>query len=94
MLTGPTAQNETFMKAGMDFIEQTLVIAEVMRVVPQSLASRIAAFLQKKLNASQIIFKTLEPIAAQRIEERARAAQGHKVPEYVSDRRFPFHNCS
>ncbi|KAM7208248.1 putative cytochrome P450 E-class, group IV [Naviculisporaceae sp. PSN 640] len=76
------ARNEAFLKAAIDFIEQTLVIAEIIRLLPESLVEPVSTFLQKRLTASRIIFSTLEPIAAQRLEQRAQAVLGHRVPEH------------
>ncbi|CAP64816.1 uncharacterized protein PODANS_5_3660 [Podospora anserina S mat+] len=76
------AKNERFMKAAMTFIEQTLLIAEILRLLPQFLSEPIGKFLSNKLNSSSVIFDTLLPVAAERVDEYARAKLGQKVPEH------------
>ncbi|GAB1318482.1 Cytochrome P450 monooxygenase AtmP [Madurella fahalii] len=76
------ARNETFMKAGIDFIEQTVLIAEILRVLPSVISDPIGKLLSKTLNSGQIMFGHLLPVAAERLEERARQRLGHKVPEH------------
>ncbi|KAK4675358.1 hypothetical protein QC764_503660 [Podospora pseudoanserina] len=76
------AKNEKFMKAAMTFIEQTLLIAEILRLLPQFLSEPIGKFLSNKLNSSSVIFDTLLPVAAERVDEYSRAKLGHKVPEH------------
>ncbi|KAK3385913.1 cytochrome P450 [Podospora didyma] len=74
-------KNEKFMKAATLFIEQTLLIAEVLRLLPKSFSNPIGKFLSSRLNSSKIIFDTLHPIAAERIDEWAKAKLGYDVPE-------------
>ncbi|KAK4220739.1 putative cytochrome P450 E-class, group IV [Podospora fimiseda] len=76
------AKNEKFMKAGMDFIEQTLLIAEILRLLPKTLSEPVGRFLSSKLNSSQVLFETLLPVAQQRVDERERAKLGQKVPQH------------
>ena len=35
---GPTARNEAFMKAALAYVEETFIIAEIVRLVPRWLA--------------------------------------------------------
>ncbi|GAB1314472.1 hypothetical protein MFIFM68171_04682 [Madurella fahalii] len=76
------AKNEQFMKAALNFIEHTLLIAEILRLLPEILSGLIGKFLSAKLNSSHIIFNTLQPIAAECLDERDMAKLGHKVPEH------------
>ncbi|KAK4071690.1 uncharacterized protein Triagg1_5928 [Trichoderma aggressivum f. europaeum] len=76
------ACNKVFMSAAMNFIEQTLITAEVVRVLPSAIAPLIGNLLAKKLGAGKIIYDALIPIAEERLEEKARKALGQTVPEH------------
>jgi hypothetical protein len=70
------AQNETFMKAGMDMVEHTLIIAEIVRLLPKAIADPFGKFLSQRLNSSKVVMSMLEPLVEERFEERARAQRG------------------
>ncbi|KAI1824544.1 cytochrome P450 [Xylaria intraflava] len=74
--------NEDFMKTGMVFIEETLVIAEVVRLLPSRFSGHIGRFLARKLNSGKRVYDALEPIVARRFAERERRRLGHDVPEH------------
>ncbi|RDL36451.1 Cytochrome P450 [Venustampulla echinocandica] len=75
-------QDPEFIKAGVGFIENTLIISEVVRVLPRMIAPAVGRFLSRTFNSQTIIFDTLIPIVELRLEERARKKQGHDVPEH------------
>ncbi|KAI0886348.1 cytochrome P450 [Annulohypoxylon maeteangense] len=75
------SKDEKFMEAGMVFIEQTLLIAEVVRLLPHSISGYIGDFLAKRLNSGKIIYDSLEPVVSKRFEERELRKRGHNIPE-------------
>ncbi|KAF7891373.1 uncharacterized protein EAF02_001698 [Botrytis sinoallii] len=77
-------QNPDFMKASVGFIENTLVISEIVRVLPHVVAPIVGRFLARHFNSQTIIFDTLMPIVQQRLEQRERKKYGHEVPEHHS----------
>ncbi|KAI3390484.1 hypothetical protein diail_9512, partial [Diaporthe ilicicola] len=77
------ARNEEFMKVGSAFIEQTLIIAEVCRLLPDALSNHIGKLLSSSLNSGKIIHSILDPVVEQRFEERARQKLGYEVPNHT-----------
>ncbi|KAG8162289.1 hypothetical protein KVR01_008054 [Diaporthe batatas] len=73
--------DEQFMEAGMSMIEQTLLIAEIMRLVPRPFKERAGKFLSSHLNSGLKFCEKLEPIVAQRFHERDLRRKGHDIPE-------------
>ncbi|KAI1423599.1 cytochrome P450 [Xylaria sp. FL1777] len=76
------SDNEDFMKTGMVFIEETLVIAEVVRLLPSRFSGHIGKFLARKLNSGKRVYDALEPVVTRRFEERESRRLGHDVPEH------------
>ncbi|KAI9155657.1 Ent-kaurene oxidase [Paramyrothecium foliicola] len=79
------AKNEKFMESALDYIEQTLMCAEVIRLVPKWMAPIVGRVLGSQLKAQEIIFNTLVPIAEQRVLEREMKKLGQPVPYHVCD---------
>ncbi|KAL7927017.1 cytochrome P450 [Trichoderma austrokoningii] len=76
------SQNEKFMAAAISFIEQTLLAAEAIRVLPKAIAPFIGSMIAKNLGSGKTIYDALIPIAEERLEERAQKKLGHVVPEH------------
>ncbi|KAI1194760.1 cytochrome P450 [Nemania serpens] len=74
--------NKEFMRTGMVFIEETLILAEVVRLVPGFLSEFVGTFLTKRLNSGKIVYDALEPVVSRRFEERERQRLGFEVPEH------------
>jgi hypothetical protein len=77
------AKNESFMVSALEYIEQTLICAEIVRVLPKFMRPFVGNTLGSRLHAQDIIFNTLLPIAEQRVIERDAKAAGAKVPYHV-----------
>ncbi|KAK8051626.1 GMC oxidoreductase [Apiospora rasikravindrae] len=75
------SNNQEFMKAGMVFIEQTLLIAEVVRLLPHAFSGYIGKFLARRLNSGKIIYDALEPVVNRRFQEREMRREGHDIAE-------------
>lgn len=76
------ADNEEFMRVGSAFIEETLIIAEVCRLLPDFVSDRVGKLLSNRLNSGKIIHSILDPVIEERFEERIRKERGHQVPEH------------
>ncbi|KAI0096705.1 cytochrome P450 [Nemania sp. FL0031] len=74
--------NKNFMKTGMTFIEETIVIAEVVRLLPSRFSGHIGRFLARKLNSGNRFYNALEPVVTKRFAERERRKLGYDVPEH------------
>ncbi|KAJ8132332.1 hypothetical protein O1611_g1292 [Lasiodiplodia mahajangana] len=69
--------NESFMKTGLVFIEETIVIAEVVRLLPSRFSGHIGRFLARKLNSGNRFYDALEPVVSKRFVERERRKLGY-----------------
>ncbi|KAI1331512.1 cytochrome P450 [Xylariaceae sp. FL0255] len=74
--------DKKFMKAAMVFVEETLIIAEVIRLLPRVISERIGEFLAKKLNSGRVVYDALEPVVSKRFAEREQQRLGFDVPEH------------
>ncbi|KAI0160702.1 cytochrome P450 [Xylariaceae sp. FL1272] len=71
------SENESFMASGMTFIEGTIIIAEVVRLLPDIISQPIGKFLAQKLNSGRVVYDALEPVVSQRFEDRERRKLGY-----------------
>ncbi|UKZ64992.1 uncharacterized protein TrAtP1_006194 [Trichoderma atroviride] len=76
------SHDKKFMAAAIGFIEQTLLAAEAIRVLPKAIAPLIGNMIAKNLGSGKAIYDALIPIAEERLEERAQKKLGHGVPEH------------
>ncbi|KAK8039523.1 hypothetical protein PG993_007934 [Apiospora rasikravindrae] len=76
------SNNAEFIKAGISMVEHTVIISDVVRLLPHAVADPAGKFLAGRLGSSSIVYDALESLVAQRFEERDRARMGHEVPEY------------
>ncbi|KAH7310888.1 cytochrome P450 [Stachybotrys elegans] len=77
------AKDEKFMESALEYIEQTLICAEIVRLLPKFIAPTIGNFIGRRLKAQDVIFNTLLPIAEQRVVERSLKAAGQEVPQHA-----------
>ncbi|KAI0593300.1 putative cytochrome P450 [Biscogniauxia sp. FL1348] len=77
------SHNTEFIKAGITMVEHTLIISNVVQILPKSISDTVAKFLSSRLNAGDIVYDTLVSMVAQRFEERDRARLGHEVPKHT-----------
>ncbi|KAF1852230.1 cytochrome P450 [Cucurbitaria berberidis CBS 394.84] len=64
------AKNETFMKAALSYVEETLLIAEIVRLLPRFLAPIIGPLLGKMVSSQAIVYKALMVVAEERVQAR------------------------
>ncbi|KAI1156561.1 putative cytochrome P450 [Nemania diffusa] len=76
------SQNQEFLIASIKTIEQTLIMAEILRVVPTFLLPYVGQFLSNRLNASKIMNAALTDLVAQRFQDRDLRNRGHNTPKY------------
>jgi len=72
------------MISALAYIEETLLCAETVRLLPKFLAPLIGGIIARTIGSHEIIFNRLLPIAEQRCLERDLANLGQKVPKHVS----------
>ncbi|KAL5121805.1 hypothetical protein ACEQ8H_000020 [Pleosporales sp. CAS-2024a] len=73
------AKDEGFIISALAYIEETLVCAEIVRLLPNFMAPLVGGMIARKIESHKIIFNRLLPIAEQRCLERDLAHLGQKV---------------
>ncbi|KAL8993766.1 MAG: hypothetical protein Q9169_006098 [Polycauliona sp. 2 TL-2023] len=73
------AHDQVFLKSATDFIESTLLFAEIIRLVPTAIAPYVGKILTSRYTTDRTIHDILVPIAEERLEEAAQKRLGHKV---------------
>lgn len=71
------------MKSALGYMEETLLNAEIVKLVPKCLAPVVGGILSRCLNSHKTIFRSLIPATEERIAEKELKDRGHKVPERV-----------
>ncbi|KAJ8110831.1 hypothetical protein ONZ43_g5772 [Nemania bipapillata] len=74
--------NEEFMKAASTFMDQTLVVAEIIRLVPRWAVPVIGNWTSSKFDSDKVMHSTLLAIIEKRLEERNARKLGQKVPKH------------
>ncbi|CAG8960196.1 hypothetical protein HYFRA_00010675 [Hymenoscyphus fraxineus] len=76
------ASNTKFMKSALDFIEHTLMTAELVRLLPRVLSRPIGQLLASRLSSHQVIYEHLVVITEQRLLEQSQANAGKSIPKH------------
>lgn len=79
------------MASALGYVEETLLNAEVVKLVPRLLAPVVGGILSRFLNSHQTFFKSLIPATEQRIQETQLKNMGHPVPKRVRSSRTRSH---
>ncbi|POS73986.1 ent-kaurene oxidase [Diaporthe helianthi] len=77
------AKNEQFMESALNYVEATLICAEIIKLLPRFLAPLIGGILGRRLKSQKIVFDALLPIAEDRCRERDLKAAGQTVPHHA-----------
>ncbi|KAI1306229.1 cytochrome P450 [Xylaria venustula] len=77
------SNNGVFMEAARMYVEETLVCAEMVKLVPKFMSPLVGSILGRFLKSQKIIFDALLPVAEQRCRERDLASLGHEVPKHA-----------
>ncbi|XP_014561396.1 hypothetical protein COCVIDRAFT_33745 [Bipolaris victoriae FI3] len=77
------AKDEQFMVHALAYIEETMICAEVLRLVPSFLKPIIGNIIARRLKSHTVIYNMMLPIVQERCLERDAAKLGQKAPEYV-----------
>jgi hypothetical protein len=76
--------NEEFMEAASTFMDQTLTVAEIIRLVPSFTVPFIGKMTSTFFQSDRKMYQTLLALVEQRCAERDMKAMGQKVPQHVS----------
>ncbi|KAI1412118.1 cytochrome P450 [Hypoxylon sp. FL1857] len=77
------AKNEQFMVSALAYVEETLICAEIVKLVPKFLGPVIGGIIARRLKSHDTIYSTLLPVAEQRCLERENAKLGRPVPKHA-----------
>ncbi|KAL9636718.1 MAG: hypothetical protein Q9204_002142 [Flavoplaca sp. TL-2023a] len=77
------ARDEKFMHAALDYIEDTLKTAEVVRLLPGFMAGAIGNILAKRLSSHLTVYDTLISVTEQRLQEQTLRKHGQKLEKEV-----------
>ncbi|XXH01354.1 pre-mRNA-splicing factor rse1 [Hypoxylon texense] len=75
------ARDPKFLMAGIKMIEHTLIIAEVLRMVPSVLSTPLGKFLSDRLDSGKVMTEALTREVSQRFRDRELRKEGHVIPE-------------
>ena len=82
-LFGPDlAENKMFMKSAIKFVHDTVIIAEVIRLVPVWMAPLIGKILAATFSSHKILYSTLLQTTLARAEERSRKQGEDTAPKH------------
>lgn len=74
------------MTSALGYVEETLLNAEIVKLVPKCLAPYVGGALGRCLNSHKTFFTSLIPATEQRIRENELRQLGHIFPKRVSAR--------
>ncbi|KAG8158165.1 hypothetical protein KVR01_011926 [Diaporthe batatas] len=77
------AKNEQFMQSALEYVEETLICAEIVKLLPSSMARLVGRAMGRRLKSQRLVFEALLPVAEQRCLERDLKAAGHAVPHHA-----------
>jgi hypothetical protein len=72
------------MKSALSYVEETLLNAEIVKLLPKFIAPTVGSLLSRCLGSHKTFFKSLIPATEIRMEEQRLKKLGHFVPERVS----------
>ncbi|KAL2786711.1 cytochrome P450 [Aspergillus keveii] len=78
-----SAQNEEFMVSALQYIEETILCAEILKLMPRALTPVIGAIIQRCLSSHKAIYEVLLPIADRRCLERDLGKLGGELPKHA-----------
>ncbi|KAM7184927.1 Ent-kaurene oxidase [Rhypophila sp. PSN 637] len=77
------AKNETFMESALAYVEETLIGAEIVRLLPKFISPVLGRILSRRIKNQEVVYNTLVPVAEQRCLERDRKKLGHETPRHA-----------
>lgn len=71
------------MASALGYVEETLLNAEIVKLLPRVLAPLVGGVLSSFLSSHKTFFRILIPATEQRIQEKSQKTLGHPVPKRV-----------
>lgn len=80
------------MASALAYVEETLINAEIVKLLPKFLAPVVGGILSRCLNSHKTFFQSLIPATQQRIEEQDRRNLGYPGSKHVSAPKLWIHS--
>ncbi|KAI1207930.1 cytochrome P450 [Annulohypoxylon truncatum] len=77
------ANNKYFMESALMYIEETIMCAEIVKLLPGFLSPLIGGLIARRLKSHEVIFQTLLETAEERCRERDQKHLGQTVPQHA-----------
>ncbi|OTA70053.1 cytochrome P450 [Hypoxylon sp. EC38] len=74
-------KDKEFIASALGYVEETLLNAEIVKILPKSLAPLVGSLLGHYIKSHKVFFKGLIPATEQRIQEKNLRNLGHPVPK-------------
>ncbi|KAI0019487.1 cytochrome P450 [Xylariomycetidae sp. FL0641] len=74
-------KNEEFLDSALAYVEETLLNAEIVKLMPRLIAPSVGRLLARRLDAQKLFFTFLLPLAEQRIKDKELRDLGHNIPK-------------
>ncbi|KAH0598468.1 hypothetical protein MHUMG1_03766 [Metarhizium humberi] len=75
------ARDATFLAAGIKMIEHTLIIAEILRMVPGIVSDPLGKFLSSRLDSGSVMTNALVAVVSERFRDAELRKLRHDIPE-------------
>ncbi|KAI1123641.1 putative cytochrome P450 [Nemania abortiva] len=75
------AQNQSFLRAGIKMVEHTVIIAEILRMVPGLFSNYLGNYLSSRLDSGKVMTEALTSEVSRRFQNRELRKQGLEIPE-------------
>lgn len=76
-------KNDRFMTSALGFVEETLINAEIVKLLPKFLAPYVGGTLSRCLSSHKTFFTSLIPATEERVREHELKKLGHEFPQRV-----------
>ncbi|KAI0183417.1 cytochrome P450 [Xylaria flabelliformis] len=77
------ATNGDFLASALNYVEETLMCAEIVKLLPKGIAHILGPLIARHLTCQQVLYNALIPIATERCNERDRKHLGQTVPKHA-----------
>ncbi|KAI9647910.1 hypothetical protein NHQ30_004299 [Ciborinia camelliae] len=74
---------DKFISSALTYVEQTLINAEIVKLMPVFMLPLVGGILSRRLSAHRTFFSCLIPVAKEHVRERELQKIGHTVPKHA-----------
>ncbi|KAI9037576.1 putative cytochrome P450 [Aspergillus affinis] len=77
------AKNRSFLKAAVVYVEETMVGAEVIRLMPRFLAPLVGRIISSRFRAQETVYNVLLRVVEERCRQRDMGKLGHEIENHA-----------